>query len=278
MKKFLFLISAIVTSFVIQDTYAGTYVSGSFSTMMGSSLSWSGNASKDPKYYTIDCPGNATFCNGNNLKWTDKDKQTVDTKLNKKSMFSGAFGYFDSRKPYRFEVEYANITNELKEATYKIVYGANLANMAYDFKGDTLTIKTLMGNAYYSIKVDSFNPYVGIGVGYINGKMSFIHPDQSINIKPGLAFQFMAGAEVPVQKGLYIGAELRFLDFGSLSVTDSYLKQTDKLKKGSSNGILLKVRYELSQDKNKKSRCKSGKCKTRRKKVAHKYSRDDYYY
>lgn len=282
MKKVIFFIFTITASIVMRDACAGTYVSGSFSTMMGSNLSWDGSASTDQKYYLIDCSKGefSGFCTsiGGNLKWAATDKQTVETKLNKKMMFSGAFGYFDNRKPYRFEVEYLSLTNTMKEANYKITHGANITTLHYDFSGDTFKLSALMGNAYYQMKVESIKPYVGFGVGYISGKLSFVHADKPVNIGAGFGFQFMLGVEVPVQKGLYIGAEFRHLDFGMLNATDSYTGASNKLKKGDSSGLLLKVRFELDQEKSG-SKGRAGKRKMRRKKSAsRKFSRDDYYY
>ena len=280
MKKFISFVSALMVSSVVSGyVYAGIYVSGSFSNMMNSSLGWDGNANSDQKYYLIDCSKAeyADFCTSSSPKkllWDEKNKQSIDVKTTKKTMFSGAVGYFDKKKPFRFEVEYMSITNNLKSADYKIVHGANQTTLSFDFSGDKMTISSLMGNMYYSAKVDSFRPYVGAGIGYISGKVDFIHANQPLNIGAGLGFQFMGGIEAPVEKGMYVGIEYRNVNFGMLDIKESYNGQSNKLKKGSSSGLLVKFRYELDQGNN---RAKKQRGKSKRRRVSRK-SVDEYYY
>ncbi|MDR2933794.1 MAG: hypothetical protein LBU68_00740 [Rickettsiales bacterium] len=259
MKKFTIATLSILSAISVNNyANAGIYISGSFSTMMGTEFSTKNKPTADDLYYTIDCsdPLNAYnsvtgegFCTSGSLIWTVNDDQKIDIEADGGTTFGGAIGYYSEKYPLRFELEYMNIANEMKSATYTITHSVGITTLPYniDWNKEKFTFSTFMANAYYGFNLGVIRPYVGFGLGYIGGEINnYINPGNVFEVENGLGFQFMGGVEYPLGRtGLYLGAEYRYIDLSMLNAKE--LGASSAIDSGNITGLLFKVRYAFNE-------------------------------
>lgn len=110
-----------------------------------------------------------------------------------------------------------------------------------------------MVNGYYDFGKGRVQPYVGVGIGGLSGKVDFFAPRapfpteaprQLINASDArFAYQLMAGVAIPVSRRLKLTAQYRWLDAGTLRPLDARGQQTTSDYRGHHIDLGLRIGF-----------------------------------
>lgn len=142
--------------------------------------------------------------------------------------FNAAAGY--RMNDFRLEAEFGYKKADLKNITHPLITGT--------FINSDQTVMSYMLNGYYDINLDvpSFTPFVGAGLGLLNGEVNLNGIKRDDNV---LGFQFTAGGSYNINKNVSLDLYYRYQGA-------SYAFDLDglKLSYGSSN-INGGIRYHF---------------------------------
>ena len=121
----------------------------------------------------------------------------------------------------RFEIEGLSAKNDIGRITSDIFDGRGFID--YGFKGELAT-KALMVNVFKEIPISGLTGYLGAGLGFSDNEITIFNPFATGTTESdfALAYQFIAGVDVPVTNSLDL-----FLQYKLLGVSETEYERLD---------------------------------------------------
>ena len=126
---------------------------------------------------------------------------------------AGAGVYSNFLGGSRFEFEGLSAKNDIGRIRSDIFDGRGFID--YGFRGDFAT-KALMTNVLKEIPVGGFTGYIGAGIGFSDNEINLHNPWNFVMTESdiALAYQFIAGVDVPVARNLDLFMQYKLLGVG----------------------------------------------------------------